>query len=373
MRFADIPFHAKEKQRLIDMVDNGMVPHALLIQGPEGAGKLSLARAYVQYLHCTSRVNGEPCGQCPACLQHESFNHIDTHFTFPVIKREGGRPTLSDDYISEFRDFLSTGVFSSFERWQSMLKQEKQALIYVDEATEVLRFAGFTSHASQNKVVIIWLPERFHESTANKLLKLIEEPNDNVKIVMVSNNPQGILPTVYSRLQRVEIPRYTEEEVSSWLSGRQSVEEDAARAVARLSAGNMSAALDLVSTSGENDTRLATFISLMRLAYLRKVIDLRAWANDLAALGREQVIGFFNYASRMLRENYIYALMDPRLNCMTDKEETFSRNFSPYVNERNVEELMQVFDHASRDVAGNVSAKIVCFDTAVKVILLLTR
>lgn len=373
MKFADIPFHAKEKQRLRDMVDGDRVPHALLLEGPEGTGKLALARAYAQYLHCTDRKDGEPCGKCPACLQHESFNHIDTHFTFPVIKREGGKPTLSDDYISEFRDFLQGGIFAGFERWLDTLKQEKQPMIYVDEATEVLRFAGFTSHASQNKVVIIWLPERFHESTANKLLKLIEEPNDNVKLVMVSNNPQAILPTVYSRLQRITVPRYTEEEVTLWLHEQQGIAADGARVVARLSNGNMATALDLLSASGDNDARLAAFISLMRLAYQRKVIDLRAWANEIATQGREQVIAFFNYCSRMLRENYIYALRDPRLTCMTDAEEAFSKNFSPFVNERNVEELMQVFDSAARDVAGNVSAKIVCFDTAVKVILLLTR
>lgn len=373
MRFARIPFHTREKQRLREMVDNDRVPHALLIEGPEGTGKLSLARAYVQYLHCTARIDGEPCGKCPACLQHESYNHIDTHFTFPVIKREGGKPTLSDDYISEFRDFLESGPFASFDKWQALLKQEKQPMIYVDEASEVLRFTGFTSHASQHKVVLIWLPERFHESTANKLLKLIEEPNDNVKIVMVSNNPQAILPTVYSRLQRISVPRYTEEEVAEWLAGYQSVAPDSAAVAARLSGGNMAAALDLVSTGGDNDMRLEAFIILMRLAYQRKVIDLRAWANDLATRGREPVIAFFDYASRMLRENYIYALHDSRLNCMTDKENAFSRNFSPFVNERNVEELMLVFDKASRDVAGNVSAKIVCFDVAVKVILLLTR
>ena len=58
---------------------------------------------------------------------------------------------------------------------------------------------------------------------------------------------------------------------------------------------------------------------------------------------------------------------------MNGEEEAFSRNFSPFVNERNIEDLMRVFDDARIDIAANTNAKLVCFDVALKVILLLKR
>lgn len=77
MQFSDVPFHDDVKNRLRGMVDDDRIPHALLLEGPAGAGKFALARAMVQYLHCENRHAGEPCGKCPACVQHQTFNHPD--------------------------------------------------------------------------------------------------------------------------------------------------------------------------------------------------------------------------------------------------------------------------------------------------------
>lgn len=375
MRFADIPFHDDIKQRLRDMVDTDRVPHALLLEGPAGSGKFSLARAFVQYLHCTDRQNGEPCGCCPACLQHQGFNHIDTVYSYPVVKREGSSSApLSADYAEEFRDFVSESPFMNFELWLEKLnKNNAQPLIYVEEGTELLRRLGFTAHAARFKVVLMWLPERLKEETANKLLKLIEEPADDTRIVMVSNNPSAILPTIYSRLQRITVPRYDDAEVASWLATAKGLSQNDAVSVAALAEGNINRAEGLTGASVRGKSNLENFISLMRLAYQRKIIELRPWANNLAAEGRESVMAFFEYASRMLRENFVYALHVGRLQCLNNEEDAFSRNFSPFVNERNVEDLMKVFDDARIDVAANANAKIVCFDVAIKVILLLKR
>ncbi len=353
------------------MVDDDRVPHALLLEGPAGAGKFSLARAMVQYLHCENRHAGEPCGKCPACVQHQTFNHIDTLFSFPVVKK--GNTALSADYMDVFCDFISESPFMDFERWLSMLDNiNAQPLIYVEEGAELLRRLNFTAHGSRYKAVLLWMPERLKEETANKLLKLIEEPADDTKFIMVSNNPQAVLPTIYSRTQRIRVRRYEDSEVAAWLHSR-AVNDEAAESIARLACGNLNRALSILGSSRRDKANLDYFINLMRLAYQRKVSELRLWSNELAGEGREPVMGFYEYAVRMLRENYIYALHVGDLSLMTQEEKAFNRNFSPFVNERNIEDLMGVFDKARIDVAANANAKIVCFDVAIKVILLLKR
>ena len=75
MKFSDIPGHESVKERLRSMVDNNRLPHALVLEGPQGVGKFALARALAQYIHCENRSGGDSCGVCPACRQHATFNH----------------------------------------------------------------------------------------------------------------------------------------------------------------------------------------------------------------------------------------------------------------------------------------------------------
>ncbi|MDE5970636.1 MAG: DNA polymerase III subunit delta, partial [Muribaculaceae bacterium] len=80
-----------------------------------------------------------------------------------------------------------------------------------------------------------------------------------------------------------------------------------------------------------------------------------------------------NYCCRLLRENFIYNLNMPDLNGMNSSERDFSKNFARFINERNVLKLNRVFEDASTDISGNGNAKIIFFDVAVRVILLLKQ
>ena len=218
MRFADIPGHDDVKKRLREMADSGRIPHALLLEGPAGAGKFALARAFAQYIHCTARTpEGDSCGKCPSCLQHQAFNHIDTVYSFPVVKKNS-KPTISDDYADVFREFMGKYPYMDFDRWLEALDNiNAQPQIFVEEGNELLRRLTFMARQARFKVVLLWLPERMKEETANKLLKLVEEPFGDTIFLMVSNNARRILPTIYSRTQRVNVRRYDDDELASIL------------------------------------------------------------------------------------------------------------------------------------------------------------
>ena len=111
----------------------------------------------------------------------------------------------------------------------------------------------------------------------------------------------------------------------------------------------------------------------MRLAYSRKVAELRQWSIDIAALGREPAMQFLDYSARMLRENFILHLSDERLITLDPEERKFCSRFFPFVNERNVLDLFEAFNDSRRDIAGNANARIVLFDMAVKIIMYLRR
>lgn len=372
MKFSDIPFHETAKERIRAMVDSDRIPHALLIEGAPGIGKYALARAAAQYIHCENRHDGDSCGECPSCLQHASFNHIDTHFVFPIIKKKSGSPSFCDDFLEEWRNFITDNPYMDFQQWMSYLDSPNtQPLIYVDESDALIHKLSFTTHSSKYKIALVWLPERMHVSAANKLLKQIEEPFSDTLFIMVSNNAKEILPTIYSRVQRIELKRLPDEVIANQLATRYALDNSDAMAIAHLAEGSMIRAKNYLNKSSENHHFLELFMALMRLAYQRHVKELKEWATDIASLGRETELRFLEYCMRLIRENFIMNLHVSSLNYMNKEEAAFGANFARFINERNVLKIVDELDKASIDIAGNGNAKIVLFDMAVRMIILL--
>ena len=372
MRFADIAGHEETKNRLREMVDRQRIPHALLLEGPSGTGKFLLARAFAQYIHCENRHDGDSCGVCPACRQHQNFNHIDTVFSFPVVKKSG-RTALSDDYRDQFREFITASPYMDFDRWVEKLDNiNAQPQIYVEEGTELLRRLTYMTRRSRYKVVLLWLPERLKEETANKLLKLVEEPFGDTIFVMVSNNSRLILPTIYSRTQRITVKRYSDSELEQVLIS-QGMDSDTASDMARIADGSVNQAWKISSVSAERRKYFDLFAELMRKAYARKVLELRTWSKAVAEMGREPEMQFIDYCCRLIRESFVMHLHVDQLLTLSSTEREFVVRFFPFINEKNVVDMIELFDRSRRDIAANGNAKIIFFDLAVRVIMLIRR
>lgn len=372
MKFSDIISHESAKNRLRGFVDSGRIPHAILLEGQPGIGKFTLARAFAQYVHCENRINGDSCGCCPSCIQHQSFNHIDTHFIFPIIKKGNGKSAISDDYIEEWREFLSQNPFMDFDKWLTLLDNiNAQPHIFVDESIDLIRKLNYTAHKAKYKIVLLWLPERMKLECANKLLKLIEEPFSDTLFVMVTNDSKQILPTIYSRTQRIEMLRLGDDAIANYLVNKYASDASTALSIAHLAEGNINKAEKEFAVSKEKSQFFEMFVELMRLAYQRKIHDLKRWSNDAASLGREPAIQFLSYCQRLIRENFIYNLNINELNYMNKSEAQFSVNFARFITERNVQKLIDVINKAQIDISGNANSKIVFFDLSIKVILLL--
>ncbi len=372
MRFADIPGHEDIKERLRDMADSGHIPHALLLEGPGGTGKFALARAMAAYIHCTDRHDGDSCGRCEACLQHASFNHIDTYYSFPVVKK--GTTATSDDFAADFHEFITKYPFMDFGHWLSRLGNvNARPKIYVEEANMLVERLNLTARRSRYKIVLMWLPERLQPEAANKLLKLVEEPYPDTLFIFASNAPAEILPTIYSRTQRIKVRRYPDAEVAEYLQKNLKLDAAEAAAMAALAEGDINHAVSSVKNAKVHARQLDLFVRLMRMAWKRQIKDLRAWSAEVADLGREGIISFLNYSSRMTRDNFMLNIGDSRLVSMTSDEMAFSSRFSPFINERNVEEIVRELDEAANDISLNGNAKMIAFDLAVKMVKLLRK
>lgn len=366
MKFSDIFGHQDIINDLRGMVDTNRIPHAVMLAGPQGIGKLRLARALSQYIHCQNRIGGNSCGKCPSCIQHQKLGNPDMHYVFPIVKRKSEKLIISDDHRRQWETMLEEDSYMSPEKWLGIINAgNSQPAIYVEESEAISETAALSPFKEEKKIFLIWQPERMTVEASNKLLKLIEEPFPDTIFIFASNMPEAVLPTVMSRTRRFNLRPLQPAVVEQALNAL-SVEPAVARTVSLLAEGSISNALKMAARNGEFEDFSNLFKEMMRAAYARKIGSLRKLADNVGGFGREKQRRFLDYCLRMTRESFIYNLQEPRLNLMTTDEMTFSNRFSPFIHHSNVEEIAEAFTKAADDIRRNANARIVIFDLSMQ-------
>lgn len=309
MKFSDIPGQKETIERLTASVRSGRVSHAMLFTGPEGCGSLALALAYARYISCEARTPVDSCGVCKSCVKYEKMIHPDLHFVFPVVKDKKNSEPVSDSYIEQWREFSGRSPYFSLNSWLSFIDAgNAQGLIFSTEASEILRKLSLKAFESDYKIMIIWLPEKMHLATSNKLLKLIEEPPDKTIFILVSDEPDKVVPTILSRCQLFKIPSFRSEEISAYLTENFPVHKAKADDIARVANGNIVRARELCEDEDSSSSNLDRFRNLMRFAWKRDINSIINWSEDMASIGREPQKNFLSFTLRLLRENLMLTL-----------------------------------------------------------------
>ncbi|MBP5514957.1 MAG: DNA polymerase III subunit [Bacteroidaceae bacterium] len=361
-------------RQLTTMVDQGRLPHALMLFGPAGSGKLAIALALARYLLCQHPHDGEPCQHCPACHMTAQWAHPDLHFSFPLFKQKTNDQPVSDDRLTEWREQISRTSYFTANDWLADLQGENQQLqFYVSESDALQHKLSLKPSQGGYRVVIIWLPEKMPPPTANKLLKLIEEPPSRTHFIMVSQEPEQVLGTILSRTQRIRVPALSEDVIAQALVEHHGLSQEEAQNVAHIAQGSYTEALSVVQATADQHEFFDLFVQLMRLCYMRKAKEMRQWADEVASMGRERQKHMLEYCQRLVRENFIHNFRHPQLNYMTGEEKDFAKNFARFINERNVIDLTEELAACQTEIEQNVNAKMVFFDLTLKVVQLLKR
>lgn len=370
MNFSQIPGQTEIKTKLIRSVREERVSHAQLFAGPEGCGSMALALAYAEYISCENRTNNDSCGTCKSCVKYEKLIHPDLHFVFPVIKGKKATDPVSDNYIEEWREFVKRSPYFNLNSWMDSIEVgNAQGMIFASEASEIIKKLSLKTFESDFKIMIIWLPEKMHQATANKLLKMVEEPPEKTLFLLVSEESDKIIPTILSRCQLVKIPSFNGRDIETYLADRYNLTNEKASDISRVSNGNMTRAIELCENEESSLTNLERFKSLMRFAWKRDIISLVNWSEEVASTGREAQKNFIAFSLRLLRENLMLTLDQLKNNLvyLTGNEADFSGKFHPSINQNNVYQLNEELNLVYSHIESNGNAKIIFLDLALKV------
>jgi len=157
------------------------LPHALLLAGQPGIGKLALGQAFAAGLLCEQpTVDGQACGTCLACNWQVQGNHPD----FRILQPEA---------MAEAEGEAEEG------------KKKASRQITIDQVRGLDEFLNVGTHRAGLRIVLVWPAEAMNRATANALLKTLEEPAPSTLFVLISNEPMRLLPTIRSRCQVVNV------------------------------------------------------------------------------------------------------------------------------------------------------------------------
>jgi len=267
-------------------------------------------------------------------------------------------------------EFVKRSPYFNLNNWMDSLEVgNAQGMIFASEASEIIKKLSLKTFESDFKIMVIWLPEKMHQATANKLLKMIEEPPEKTLFLLVSEEPDKVIPTILSRCQLVKVPSFSSRDIEKYLTGRFNISVDKAADISRVSNGNITRAIELCENEDSSLANLDRFKSLMRFAWKRDIISIISWAEDISTTGREAQKNFISFSMRILRENLMLSLDQLKNNLvfLTGEEATFSGNFHPFINQNNIYPLTEEFNLVYSHIESNGNAKIIFLDLALKV------
>src|SRR5690554_6066875 len=193
-----LPWCEPQWQRLLQQREADRLPHALLLSGPAGTGKAIFAEVLASLLLCHQPVGNAPCGHCHSCELHAAGHHPDLVRVSPEAE---GKPIKVD-----------------------------QVRVLIDHLHSTAQQGGY-------RVVIMEPAESLNTSSANALLKILEEPGENTVLILISHQPGQLMPTIRSRCQRIDFTIPSAEQATAWLADTLGLDSDRAHQLLRLSHG----------------------------------------------------------------------------------------------------------------------------------------
>lgn len=354
MQFAEVIGKQKSKTELLNLARSQKVPHALMLVGPTGSGKLALGIALAQYLMCEAPTENDSCGQCNACNKVSKLVHPDLHFSFPTI----GRGIKSDEFATEWRTAVLNNPYLGISDWLNQINQGKpnaQGNINKDECLNIIRKLSLKSFESKKKILILWLPE-FLQKEGNRLLKIIEEPTDDTHFLLISDNPNEVLNTIISRCQLIKINSLSIEQISDALVEEKIADATQAQFIAPLANGNYNTAIKLANDQQNDFSQL--FVDWLRKCYQGNGKLLVEWSEEFAKQSKNHQKNLLLYGIHFSRALLIYKVKAQLNLGLSESQSNTMQNMSKVLQIPQIEKMVKVLNDAHHHIERNANPKI---------------
>jgi len=370
MQFSEIPGLEELKGQLIAAYSKGKIAHAQLFSGRPQTAVLPMALAYASYLMCSNKTETDSCGTCPNCVRIKKLIHPDIHFYFPKISAsDGGKyDKVLAEALPRFRVFLQQNTYGDLEDWAPAYGQEnKNLLISRQDSRQMLKNVSMRSVEGGYKILIIWCPELMNPSSANAILKILEEPPEKTIYLLITYNYDALLATITSRTQLVVVPPNTESEVEQELR-KQGVNQWKAAKLAKLSEGKLGQAVQLMDEEDAHEYQI--FQQWMLECWRKDLSSLVRRSEEFSKSGKTAQRSNFNYAISLIRNAVMHAGgVEPASH--SEEERSFIEKYSECLGTSKLEKVYSMINEAGIQLERNSNPRITHLNLSLDIIGLL--
>lgn len=372
MQFKEIIGQKKAKDSFLKMVSENRVPHALILKGKPGIGKLAFANAIAQFVNCEDPSETESCGKCSSCSKIRKGIHPDVRYILPIIsnKVEGKNP-VSDDFFPQFREQFIVNPYYSFNTWVGQMQGEnKQVGIRINEIRELKRKISLKAFEAKYKVVIIWNAEKINNEAANAMLKLLEEPPERTMIIMTVSDTSALLTTINSRCQRIQMHRIDDATLAAHLTAHHGLGGERALQIAQLAEGSVAVAEEMVEESNRSLSEL--YMLWLRTCHKGEFGEIQDVVEQVSKENKEFQKLFLSYALQKLRDSLLFSFNADHLSATTAEERDFQQKFSKFIQLNGIDEMGRLIEDSLYYISRNASSPMVLSVLSLRIHSLLT-
>lgn len=353
MKFSSIPGLSGEKSRLQALYDKNRIPHALIFAGGEGSGKLALALAFSSLIQCEKPVNMEACGICDQCNKTFKLIHPDIHFFFPL---SGGKEVNSMEYVGEWRNAVLSNPYLNTTYWQEKIEIENKLLnITATECRLMVSQLSMTIYEGKKRILFVWLPEYLGKE-GNILLKLIEEPPANSLILLVSENPSALLPTIQSRCQTLLVSPFTDHDIRNQLLSHGPKDEKLLRNIVSSAEGNLFLALKMMDDQA--NPQVEKMMQWLRLCLKNNSKGIHDWCENLTEEGRDGQRQFLLFGLSLLEHILTYKASQQEFPAYNPEDWKSIKGLANLLEYSDIEILESLFTDHIAFIERNAHSKI---------------
>jgi len=376
MNKIELPEQDLAAKSINNMIATGKFPHALLLTGKNGYGTLQLA------LHIAKAILSGSKQTDSSDILHKKidhFTHPDLHIFYPINTTKAiTKKPRKNDFISDWRAFIDNTLYQDYTDWFQFIGIEnKQGIINVQQAKDVVDSLKLKPYEADAKVSLIWGAEFMNREAANKLLKLIEEPPANSYLILMCENRDRLLPTIQSRCQEIALLPLSPKFIADHLCQHYHLDRVNALQISEQSDHSLSKAIHLAKETDHQVDYEKWFIQWVRYAFLvskkkAAMQNLMEWSVQLSREKKAYQRSFLMFCQQFFRQAYLNNIQLDDLVFYQLKDQDFSFDkFSQFIHDSNYQLIMNRLEDAIFCLDRNVNTKALLTDLSLQLTKLL--
>ncbi|MFC2091437.1 ATP-binding protein [Elusimicrobiota bacterium] len=230
MNFSHIIGNTKYKEHFLNIIEEGVIPHAMLFSGPEGLGKRMFAAALAAALNCESLTRQGACGVCSSCRRLS----VGTHPHVKFVGSPKDEKIMEVEFSSQDRILINNIISTGEDNVKKVTKR-----INIFQIREIIRETSLKAYGSQKKIFILDDIASSSIEALNCLLKILEEPPGDTYFILITSNEKVLLPTIISRCQKFDFSPLLDKEMEEFYNktADHPLDEERLAGIIKLSSG----------------------------------------------------------------------------------------------------------------------------------------